>query len=532
MTTEIERSIESFLRERGPADTSVASRPELGRLAGELNALWWREAERVLQRITPEQAAFSPDERLLLDHGLLDWRLVPGGDRNRTACLKELYAEGHSGRAYFSEWFVQRLRQFLLVGGMAADEPPSGTTRLIRDLKGRVFMRLSPLFKALPGFNQQAVDLFLSGRVDESIDVLVVKLQEAPDERATEQFRQLSDFRFRILARARELARTSEDLALFDSLREIDREAREKRASQRLSADARGVRHISSDERLKWLADELRFVKQVLWLGIMGSGLARTYSILLSAQPRLVKATIEPILALAKQVDPRLVEPASILIAPYSGGGFYEWDRDTLFLPLVPTRDPEHAVIQGLASYRILLDKFQEDGAFRKEYESALGASEDFGTTFARDYKAWVLGVGKGFKGALEPARYAFFRDRIGPSLDTLYAPREWAGRSAQEQEELLKAGKLQASLGKAGFEDHYKLAVAAWRDRKGGQAIQHLQEALRISPIDGRALLAAGVLSARVGVKDTARLRLQECLSAAPGTLWSIYAAEELQKL
>ncbi len=532
MTTEIERSLEAFLRERGPADTSVASRPELGRLAGDLNVHWWREAERVLQRITPEHAAFSPEERLLLDHGVLDWRLVPGGDRNRAACLKELYAEGHAGRAFFSEWIVQRLRQFLLVGGMTPEGEASGTTQLIKDLRGRVYLRLAPLFKALPGFNQQAVDLFLSGRIDESIDALVVKLQQSPDERATEQFRQLSDFRFRILTRAREHARSGDELALFDSLREMDREAREKRASQRLSADARSVRQISDAERLKWLSDELRFVKQVLWLGIMGSGLARTYSILLSSQPRLVKATIEPILALAKQVDPRLVEPASILIAPYAGGGFYEWDRDTLFLPLVPTRDPEHAVIQGLANYRILLDKFQENGAFRKDYEAALGGGEDFGTTFARDYKAWVLGVGKGFKGALDPARYAFFRDRIGPSLDTLYAPREWAGRSPQEQAEILKTCRLQASVGKAGFEDHYKFAVAAWRDRKGVAAIQHLQEALRISPVDGRALLAAGVLSARVGVKDTARLRLQECLSAAPGTLWSVYAAEELQKL
>ena len=153
--------------------------------------------------------------------------------------------------------------------------------------------------------------------------------------------------------------------------------------------------------------------------------------------------------------------------------------------------------MQGLANYRILLDKFQGNGAFKKDYEAVLGGTEDFGTTFARDYKAWVLGVGKGFKGALDPARYAFFRDRIGPSLDTLYAPREWTGHSPQEQADILKA-----SAGKAGFEDLYKLAIAAWGDRKSNQAIQHLEEALRVSPVDGRALLAVGVLSARVGTK------------------------------
>src|SRR5258706_5651907 len=260
-----------------------------------------------------------------------------------------------------------------------------------------------------------------------------------------------------MIARARERARSSDELALFDALRQLDREAIEKRVSQRLATDAATSRAVSIEERERWVQDELRFVKQVLWLGVTGSGLARTYSVLLSAQPRIVKADLDAPLALAEQCDPMLPEAASLLIAPFAGGGFYEWDRDTLFVPLVPTREPEQAVLQGLANYRVLLDKFHDGGKFKKEYETALEGGDDFGTIFARDYRAWVNGVGKGFKGALDPARFAFFRDRIGPQPANLYAPRGWVGRTPKEQDEIVKGARNKLATGEAKFEDLYR---------------------------------------------------------------------------
>src|SRR6185295_1933741 len=156
VTTEIDRSVDAFLAERGPGEDSVASRPELAPLAGDLNNLWWHEVEKILLRITRdsgERAALSPEERVLVDLGVLDWRLVPGGDKNRAAALKELYVTGRGNQYYFSEWLLQRLRLFLLYGGMSNVEGEGiSTTKLIRDLRGRLYMRLSLLFKNLPGF--------------------------------------------------------------------------------------------------------------------------------------------------------------------------------------------------------------------------------------------------------------------------------------------------------------------------------------------------------------------------------------------
>ena len=536
MTTEIDRSVENFLAERGAGEVSVASRPELAPLAGDLNTLWWREVEKVLSRVTKEgtdRAVLSPDERLLIDHGVLDWRLVPGGDKNKAVLLKELYAEGPANQYFLSEWILQRFRLFLLYGGMtAADGESFSTTALLRDLRARLYTRLMPLFKNLPGFNQQSLDLFLSGRIDATLDAMTHRLKLQPDERLAEQRRQIADVRNRMVLRARERARTPDELALFDALRQVDREAVEKRASKRLAKDAESTRTVTLEEREAWIQSELKFVKQVLWLGVTGSGLARTYSVLLSAQQRLVKSDLDATLALAEQCDPMLPEAASILIAPYAGGGFYEWDRDTLFVPLVPTREPEQAVLQALANYRILLDKFHDNGKFKKEYETALEGGDDFGTSFARDYRAWVNGVGKGFKGALDPARFAFFRDRIGPQPALLYAPRGWVGRTPKEQEEIVKSARAKVGTGEARFEDYYRLAITAYHEHQPIQATQHLQSALRLSPVDGRALLALGLVSMRTGGGETAKQRFAECMSLAPGTLWSVYAGDELQKL
>jgi Flp pilus assembly protein TadD len=105
-------------------------------------------------------------------------------------------------------------------------------------------------------------------------------------------------------------------------------------------------------------------------------------------------------------------------------------------------------------------------------------------------------------------------------------------GRTPKEQEEIVKAARNKVAAGEARFEDFYRLAIAAYHEHQPIQATQHLQSALRLSPVDGRALLALGLVSTRTGGGETAKQRFAECMSLAPGTLWSVYAGDELQKL
>ena len=413
--------------------------------------------------------------------------------------------------------------------------PPEGpipsSTRIIADLRGRLYMRLSPLFKKLPGFDQRAVELFLSGRVDATLDALARKLQGGPDPRAEEQRRQLLDIRLRLLARARERARTPEEISLFDALRELDGQVARKRASVRVDVPVAASRTLSAEERERFALEELRFVKNVLWLGVAGSGLTRAISVLTNDGPRLTKGDVEAAFALVQDADPGLSTQPSVLIAPYQGGGFYEWDRDTLFLPLLPTRSGEHAILGALASYRVLLDAFHDNGRLKADYEKAFPGA-DFHAAFARDYRAWVLEVGRGFKGALDAERYAFFRERFGPKAAALFAPPGWTSSGSREDEDLLRAARARAAAPSGSYEDHYRVAIAAASAQQLPLALDQLQAALRARPADGRARLALGALTARMGDVETARRYLGEAASAAPNTLWAVFAQDELRKL
>ena len=189
-------------------------------------------------------------------------------------------------------------------------------------------------------------------------------------------------------------------------------------------------------------------------------------------------------------------------------------------------------MVQALATYRILLDQFQQGAKLRKDYEAAFGKADDFNTGFVRDYKQWVLGVGKGFKGALEPARYSFFRDRLGPLPASLYSPREWAALTPQESDELIKQLRQKVHRAEAGFDDYYRLAIAAARDQQLVQAQKYLTAALTLQPVNGRPPLGMAQLTRRLGTPGGARARFSECMALAPNTLWSVYAADEAQKL
>lgn len=519
--------VDRYLRAR-----DSAAHGDLPRLAADLDDAWWREAERLTlgaARAQADRLLLPPEERLILDAGLLDWRLIPGGVEARSSLLHELYAPGHPHEMYFSEWLALRYRQFVLYGGVVArKETPESGSLIVRSLQKVHYAKLAPLFRNLPGFNRQAVDAFLEGRLDDTLELLAAR---GDDPQAAAQRRQLDEIRSRMVARARDRARSDEELSLFDALRKLDGQVQGKRSAEPAMKEPAVAGGPSPREREKFLRGELALVRSLLKLGISGSGLKRVSSVLMGENRRCAKADLGPVQALARECDATLPVTPTFLIAPYTGGGFYEWDRDTVFVPLVPTRSSEEAVVSALANYRIMVDALQEGGRLRKLYEQDFGAKE-FQPSFVRDYKAWVLGIGRGNRGALEPKRYEFFVRHLGPQPSSLFAPKEWQALTPEERIETIKECRARINRGEDGFEDRYRLAVAYSRDRQHAQALQQVQEALARMPVDGRSLLALAHLSAQGGAKEAARKACAECIALAPGTIWSVYAAEEARKV
>lgn len=506
--------VEKYLRERREG----AVEAQLAKVTTQLDAIYWGEVEdlaTVAAREGADRLAFDQEARFKIDLGLLDWGLLEGGRANRPELLRELYAPGP--HLYFSEWLARRYREFILMSRIGGDV--KGQTRIVRAAQARLYTTLTPLFRNLPGFPPQAVELFLSCRLDETIGGLARQLAQKEDERPAEQLKQLRAIRAQIIARARERASTDEELALFDALAKLDRMGPEK-------GPAPQIRQVEARERMEFVRGEIKLVRSLLRLGVTGSGLTKTHSVLVSLEQRLAKAALAPMEAAVREADAGLPGAPSIAIAPYIGTGFYEWDRDTIFVPLRSTRSAEDSVVTALANFRFMLDALQDAGALKKAYVARFREG-DFRESFIRDYKAWVLGVAKGFKGALSPEAYAFFRERIGPRSEHLFASKELWALTPEERLRTIQDCRGRINRAEASCEDRYRLAVAYFRENRRTEAMEQLTEALRLNPIDGRLLFARGWLAGQFGAK--AQAELEEVQELCPGTIWAVYAADEL---
>ncbi len=499
----------------------IESREDLVELIEDMDLLYWNEVELALAesaRRGAQRLQFGKNERLLLDAGLVDPRLLLGGQTARVALLRELYAAPERGCAYFTEWLDGRYRTFVETGGLDEEHPNAP----IADLRRTAYEQLRPTLNGLPGFPPQAVEMLASGKLDTAIDELSQSLAEHIDEAVAERRQRLRDIKDGILAAARAEGAAAEAL---DSLARLDLAAARGDATALKDAP-----RVTSADRVRFVMGELRMVRSVVKLGIAGSGLARTHSVLVSGEDRMTRADLAAVLATVWQCDSYF--PAlQFMIAPYVGTGFYSFDRDVLFVPLISTRSKEDSAVNAVAQYRILLDGLNENGALKRAYEQRFG-KRDFRAEFSRDYKAWVLGVGHGFRGALDPDHYEFFKTLVGPQPRELFGTGDIVRLSPEGYAAALRAARDRVSRGAGSAEDHFRAAVGLHREGRAPEALEQLETAARLNPLDGRLLYAQGYLLAQAGLRDRARPLLEECAVLAQGTVWYVYATDELQKL
>ncbi len=550
---DLENLVTRFVEFRGTDAAPVETRPELSKPIVELDGRYWKEVESVITTVMREggeRLVFNKYQRYLLDCGLLDERLVSQAPADmKNILLKELYAEGRSNHFYFSQWLAERFRNFIVFNKFEAtqaetEQAAGAVDEILLGFRGarvKIYAALKPFFENLPGFTKQVVELLCSGRLDMSVESTTVESFKKPDDDAlAEQKNKFVSVRRQLVAKAKSRAVTDKQLALFDALGGLD-----DRAAARLATYAEGVAQakkpaqpepdkpklISFHDRLEFVKGELKLVRSLLRLGVTGSGIARTHSVLLSNQKRLTKPNLLALLAKIFEVDPNIPGQPNMLIAPFLGTGFFEWDRDTIFVPLISTRSEEESIVSALGNYRIMIDNLHSQGNLKRAYETRFGES-DFRNAFLRDYKSWILGVGKGFRGALDPDRFRFFKEYIGPAPDKLFAPFELVNISPSEHQELIKNIRAQINRSEASFEDHYKLAVLYYKEHRPAEALDQMAIAVKLNPTDGRAMYSLGYLCAKLGIWDKARKALEEVVNISASSLWQVYASDLLDKV
>lgn len=548
-----EQLIQDYLAAGGSDSASADASPNKAKIMAKLDAEYWAEAAKIVQTVlheNEERLLFNKYQRLLLDAGLLDERLIgPQGEVVRNALIRELYAEANAQHHYLSQWIADRYRNFVALARLnatseqaAIEAPPTSQLDDLNAAARKIFAALKPFFQNLPGFSAAVTDLLCEGKLDRSWQELATQCLVQHSEAAAEQRDKLLDIRRRLLAKAKSRCETQKQLALFDALSNMDLQvhraiseyadtARNAKARAAKAVEEKSNMPLSLKERLDFLLGELKLVKSLLRLGTTGSGITKTHSVLVDASPRTTKQSLATQITAVQQSDINVSGNQIFLIAPYVGSGFFEWDRDTIFIPMISTRGEDESVVVALANYRIMIDNLHNNQILKRSYERQFG-SGDFRSNFIRDYKAWILGIGKGFRGAMDKERFDYFRTRIGPSSDKLFAPKDLIPLSPEDRLAELKSIRGKINKGDAQFMDHYRLAIIYWTENRIQDALSQLSMAVKIDPTDVRAMFSLGYACLKMGIHDKAEKAFRECVTIGQNTIWQVYASEYLGKL
>jgi len=537
-----------------------------GELVGKLDNFFWQRAERAVARALPdsgEELDFSAPEKLLLDAGLLDLSLVNRAGRDFMERLTaELNSPGEENVYYLSEWLSSRYRAFLatrtlpddrvsesmLLKAAGEEDVELGKARTQRN---ELYRRAAALFEGLPGIKPDLAKAVVRGAVDDSIEELLLaqSLEDAKgkgpakgDQPAARQAKRYGQVVGRMLQMARERTEDEEELkylqtietlrmAIFrKSLVHSRRESGQGGSPDMVPAESRADPEATRAEVETFLRKELRLVRSLLRIGSREGNVDHACSVLLHNVSRTTKRLVGQVLALVREVDPRIGLSHDLLVAPFIGSGFFEWDRNSLVVALNPARGAENAVVNAVANFRLLADARGGTGKIAGAYRDMYGSS--FRDQFLADYRNWVLRAGRGKRDTLSEKSLRFFIDNVGPPPGGPVVPHEMVRLSVGEREEEIKRLAALVRTGSYRPEEVYRLAVLLWQGEHIEQAIRNMEKAVKAKPDDGRALYSLGVLCRKRRLTGAARNAFRDAVRLTPDSLWGIYAHEALRRM
>ncbi len=457
--------------------------------------------------------ALTPGERALVDEG------NPGA----VAHPPELVEGAGSWRVYtLSEWVRQQVEQGEALGGaelarqeiLFRDYEPHAA-RLISHLAA-----LRPLLAQIPGVTHAALDAFASGRLDRHLYTL-----RAAGQGKGVEVSQLAAVRSKLLAELRRRATAGRERSHLAAIALLDQEE----PSPPAGARAPGPPAASSEARGERIRLELRAMGSRMRLGLSDAGLDRLFSWSVPWSRTLSKAKVWEAVAHIQDGDPNLPLRPDVVLLPFVGTGFYEWDHNLVGLPLRPVEDIEATLLRAVASFRLLDDSVHKRHRIVERYRTHV-QGEGVREAFLRDYGEWVSRVSQGSPANLDAWTLDFFLEEFGPSPERLLLPLAWVGLQRDEIDTLRR--RYQARLREAGAtpRDHYEMGVLYLHCGMFRNAIESFEASLASDPLNPRYLFGLGYVLKREGRTDEARRALEGAAGAGKGGLWILYARREME--
>lgn len=533
------------------------ARAELTRLEMLLDNLYWRYVEAILSgKVSAESESleFTEQERLLLNMGLLDERLVAGADEGlRERLLAEMNQPGMVNHFYLSEWLddrFKRMRVNLQLTSGGEDEEGQGGGSKFELSRDNILKRLAPLLQGLQGVSQDVAQAIGSGRLDVQLLNMGVNLLGNNLRRELMTRHRLWDLRRQVLTRARARTQDPRELKFFDVLDNLyqmewrglyqerlnapsmtPEERREHQQRERRKAEQAQLRQKALD----FILAELHFARSLLPLGALAGGIMRPCAVLTADAPRVTKQDTGKMLAKAGICDRNFAASPVILIAPFRGRGIYEWDRDSLVISLNPVESPADSAANSVGNYTMMIDSLQKGGLIKAAYKSRFPKA-NFQRDFQADYRCWLCRVAEGTVDALPAEKLEFFRAQVGLDLAgnpaASLAPVEMRFLTPPARHIIRTQLRKQIATARDSWGTRWRLGLLCWMDGSIEEALKEITNAAKLVPEEASLLMGVGLLLKQSGRLDKARQILQICLRRGRESIWRLYAQQALEEL
>ncbi|MDR1533639.1 MAG: hypothetical protein LBU64_00870 [Planctomycetota bacterium] len=512
---------------------------------------YWRFFIAILSAAARRGTAleFSDEERLFLDLGLVDVRMLGGGYAQAVhELVAKLNRKGSPGCYYLTEWLAELHRQMQLESTLSRREPATETnsSAKITEMRVRVLNRLAPLLTGLPGIPLEVSEAMRLGNLDREVISSGLAALRDPRRQTFWRRRSLWLLRAQLLEKVRARAGDQNNLRLLELLDEIYvrdwreryenfiqeipawRSSRIESQSQPSPAEPEAE---AANPRLDALVDEGRQLRLRLALMDAINGKEGPDPALTSGSGLLAKEDLAKFLLVAQTFDRTLTEIPPLIIMPGSGRGFFSWENGCLLICLRPLVSPEDSAATALAWYRMLHDRFNNNGMLRTAYGKKFPGAV-FHTEFPADYRAWLCHAVKGDLSAMNPQRRVFFRDFIGPDISGPMLPANLRNIGPQTLATIARRLEKQIAGGDKDVKLYRRLAAIYWQQGNNQAAGMQYTAAMGLAPNDGETIFAAGMFLRSNGDIEAANECFRIGREQASGSLWGIYCRDALDNL
>ncbi len=485
---------------------------------------------------------FGDDERLCIDLGLVDQRMLAVDDeeniRIRKKLLEEVNSKGLSGCYYLTEWFVHCQQQVQIenhISDMEENEDDSYASQL-REARRRVLSRLGDLFTGLPGIPLEVSESMRTGDLDRALVASGINAIREPRRRNFLRRHNLWLLREQVLAKARARAGHKGALRLFELLNEVyGREWRarydlflsgEEEEATPLPKTPEAMTESVQDPAIDMVMLEARMMRMRLVLMAAVEGQTEQNIVLQGEMPRLTKDGLADFFPLVQAFDRGMTELPPVIIVPGTGRGFFAWETGCILLALRPLVGLDDSMATALAWYRMFDDRMNRGGELRKAYMERFPGAV-FETDFAADYRAWLCRLTCGEVEAMSPERRGFFRDVIGPPLSGPLLPPNLRNVGPQTMMAICRRLEKQVAQDESDAKLHRRLAAVYWQQGQFESANLQFTAAMQLDPQDGETLFTAGMFLRGQGEVEAANECFRFGAERATDSLWGIYCQD-----